>query len=250
MERARPFHCLLTWFKIEGDMRKIVLILFSALLLTACGGGGTANIGGDGLARPQIPHKRPVLPDPKKEQAIWVNPDPFSGSTMDRLIDRINENVSPQNIMVQDIDRGWYLGGKNDKKDGTPSTWIWVDKGKDSAWTSPSSLNETDDINLEKLCSSTAGAYAFSCIEREFSGCEHIANSLCRCPDQTQWNEKQGCILLGRDLKPIAISSSDLKRGWYYGLPNEKKLDTPANWVWIEGGQKSRWQTQSPLGNN
>lgn len=232
-------------------MKKIFLILVLVFLLTACGGGGTASLtdaGGDSV-KPRVPQKHPVLPDLKKLQAVdtWVNPDPLSGSTMDRLIDRINENVSPQNITVQDIERGWYLGGKNDKRDGTPSTWVWVDKGKESAWISPSSLDETEDINLEKLCRSTAGAYAFSCIEREFSGCEHIANSLCRCPEQTEWAEKQGCVLLGKDKKPVAISSSDLKRGWYYGLPSEKKLDTPASWVWIEGGQKSRWQTSSPL---
>ena len=225
-------------------MKKLFLILVSVLFLTACGGGGTANTldaGGAGN-KPRVPQKRPMLPDLQKAQN-----SPTSRINMDRLIDTINENVSSPNITVQDIERGWYLGGKNDKRDGTPSTWVWVDKGKESAWISPSSLDEVDDNNLDKLCRSTAGAYAFSCIEREFPGCEHIANSLCRCPDQTEWVEKQGCVLLGKGLKPVAISSSDLKRGWYYGLPNEKKLDTPATWVWMEGGQKSRWQTPSPL---
>ncbi len=253
MERLCPFPILCAWFKMKGSMKKLFPIFISIFLLTACGGGGTANLAGaSGATKPQIPAKRPLLPDPNKQEPIepWVNPDPFSGSAMDRLIDKINVNVSAPNISAQDIERGWYLGGKNDRRDGTPSTWVWVDRGKESVWTSPTSLDEADDLNLEKLCRSTAGAYSFSCIEREFPGCEHIANSLCRCPDQTQWVEKQGCVLLGADLKPVTISSSDLKRGWYYGLPNQKKLDTPASWVWNEAGQKSRWQTPSPLDNN
>ena len=233
-------------------MKKILLILISVLFLTACGGGDTENIvsGLDDPAKPRIPIRRPTFPDQEKFQANALDKlrdsNSISNLNMGRLIDTINENVSQPNITIQDIERGWYLGGENDKKDGTPSTWAWFDKGVDSAWISPSSLDKIDDNNLDKLCRSTAGTYAFSCIEREFPGCEHIANSLCRCSDQTNWIEKQGCIFLNKDLKPIAISPSDLDRGWYYGLPNEKKLNTPTNWVWMEGGQKSRWQTPSP----
>jgi hypothetical protein len=233
-------------------MKKIFLIFFSVLLLTACGGGNTASVidGSGDSARPKIPQKKPSVPVTNNLQAnalgVTEVPQPPPEPDMKQLIERININISQPNISVQDIERGWYLGGETDKRDGTPSTWTWVDKGKDSAWVSPSFLDETDDVSLEKLCRSTAGAYAFSCIEREFPGCEHIAKSLCRCPDQTQWTDKQGCILLGKDGSPVAVTPSDLKRGWYYGLPNEKRLDTPVNWVWMEGGQKSRWLTPSP----
>lgn len=237
-------------------MKKIFSIFISVLLLTACGGGNVASVidGSGDSAKPKIPQKRPSIPVTDNLQAnalgaignLQTPPEP----DMKQLIERINSNISQPNISVEDIERGWYPGGVTDKRDGTPSTWTWVDKGNDSAWVSPSFLDETDDMGLEKLCRSTAGTYAFSCIEREFPGCEHIAKSLCRCTDQTRWIDKQGCILLGKDGNPVAITSSDMKRGWYYGLPNEKRLDTPVNWVWTEGGQKSRWQSPSPQDSN
>jgi len=230
-------------------MKKIFFIFVSALLLTAC--GGTANV--IDASKPRLPQKKPAVPstDSLKANALgfWVPKTP-PGPDMGRLIEKINTTIDRSNILAQDIEQGWYLAGKDDKKDGTPGTWVWVDKGSQSAWISPSSLDEADDVGLEKLCRSTAGAYAFSCIEREFPGCEHIAKSLCRCPDQTQWIEKQGCILLDKGGDPAPITTSDLKRGWYYGLPNEKRLDTPANWIWMEAGQKSRWQTPSPQEND
>ncbi len=234
-------------------MKKFFLILISVLFLTACGEGGTASQGdsvGDS-ARPKFPQKKPSVPAVENTKVDEIHPSEAtkpSELNMDRIIADINANISAPNILAQDIERGWYMGGEGDKKDGTPNTWVWVSKGKESAWMSPSALDESDDNRLDKLCRSTAGTYAFSCIEREFPGCEYIAKSLCRCPDQTVWVDDQGCILTDSNDKTVAISSSDLKRGWYYGLPNEKKLDTPVSWAWIEGGKKSRWQTPSPLG--
>ncbi len=236
------------------DMKKIILILISALFLTACDNGATASVVDvSNVAKPISQERKPSVPIPgnseaeKGVDAQVIKPPELN---MDRIIKSINENIIQPNIRVEDIERGWYPGGVNDKRVGTPSTWVWVNKGNDSAWISPSSLDESDDDRLDKLCRSTAGSYAFSCIEREFPGCEHIAKSLCRCPELTAWVEKQGCVVTDKAGKSITISSSDLKRGWYYGLPNEKKLDTPVSWVWKEGGKKSRWQTPNPLENN
>jgi hypothetical protein len=238
-----------------SDMKKFFLILVSALFLTACGGGGTASLinSADNLAKPKFPHKKPAVPTTENSGTSGAAPQEVakpSELNMDRIISKINASITPPNILAQDIERGWYMGGESDKKDGTPGTWIWVNKGKESAWMSPSALDDSADNTLEKLCNSTAGSYAFSCIEREFPGCEYIAKSICRCPDQTVWVDDQGCILTDKNGGALSISASDLKRGWYSGLPNEKKLDTPNNWVWIEGGKKSRWQTPSPSGGN
>jgi hypothetical protein len=231
-------------------MKKVFLILISAFVLAGCDGGG-AQISDIGGPKPRIPERKPAIPSQKGLEANILGPSRFSDATdpasIRALIQRIDNNISPPDIAVQDIERGWYYGQKVDKKSGTPNSWIWVDKGKNSVWVSPSSLDETDDMDLDALCQETAGAYIFSCVEREFSGCEHVAKSVCRCPEDTQWIDKQGCILLGKNRKPVAISQDDLRRGWYLGLPDEKRLDTPANWTWNEAGKQSRWQSPSPF---
>jgi len=42
------------------------------------------------------------------------------------------------------------------------------------------------------------------------------------------------------------ITRTDLAAGWYYGLEYQKKLDTPENWVWTEGGKSSKWCKPAP----
>ncbi len=37
------------------------------------------------------------------------------------------------------------------------------------------------------------------------------------------------------------ISEEDTARGWYKASFEEKKENTPDNWIWIEDGENSRW---------
>jgi hypothetical protein len=37
------------------------------------------------------------------------------------------------------------------------------------------------------------------------------------------------------------ITAKEIEQGWYWGFEYQKKLDTPAGWVWIEAGKSSKW---------
>ncbi|MBT3865307.1 hypothetical protein HOF67_04745 [Candidatus Peregrinibacteria bacterium] len=37
------------------------------------------------------------------------------------------------------------------------------------------------------------------------------------------------------------ITEEDIARGWYTAQEDEKKIDTPDNWIWIEDGENSKW---------
>ena len=227
-------------------MKKILYILLSLFFLAACQ-GGSADL--TGTSKPRIPQKRPSIPSGKILQAnVLGTLNPTSDELdMKRLLNTIDNNIRQPNISIIDIERGWYYGRKDEKKTGTPSSWVWIDKGDQSVWSSPNTTDETDDVALDKLCESTAGSYAFSCVEREIATCEHIPKSLCRCSEGTRWVDEQGCILLNRNDEFVAVTTDDLKQGWYFGLPNEKRLYTPRNWLWLENGKQSRWQAPNPL---
>lgn len=38
-----------------------------------------------------------------------------------------------------------------------------------------------------------------------------------------------------------AITQSDLSQGWYWAMQNQKKPNTPANWVFTDAGRSSCW---------
>ncbi len=46
------------------------------------------------------------------------------------------------------------------------------------------------------------------------------------------------------------ITYDDIKRGWYTGGVGEKKIGTPATWVWVSEGSKSRWVSPNALEKN
>lgn len=37
------------------------------------------------------------------------------------------------------------------------------------------------------------------------------------------------------------IAPTEIDQGWYWGFEYQKKLDTPADWVWIDAGRSSKW---------
>jgi len=236
-----------------GVMKRALIIFAALLFLASCGNGDVAQLGPE-TTKPGIPQRKPSLPSQKSLEANalgthYVNPRK-EDLEMQALIDRLDNNIARPNITIEDIKRGWYTGQVHEKKIGTPNSWLWIDRGPKSVWSSPSALDETEDQAKDTLCRQTAGFYAFSCIEREYAGCENIATSICRCPDQTKWIDKQGCVLLNNRGESVVITPNDLKRGWYYGLNSEKKLDTPAAWMWLEAGKDSRWQAPNPIDQN
>jgi len=220
-------------------IKKILLITGFVFLLTGCG-GQRADILSGTTKRPGIPKvKRPGIPSQNLKASALD-----SANEMRDLLSEIDKEIDRPNITEEDIRRGWYIGGEGDRKYGTPDGWIWKAAGKNSKWMSPNILTEIDHSKSESLCKKTAGRYIISCIDTESEDCEYVSETKCECIEGSKWKDDQGCIML-KDGDFIEIEKEDLIRGWYQGLINEKKLNTPSNWIWQEAGQKSRWQNSS-----
>ncbi|PIZ73913.1 hypothetical protein COY07_01415 [Candidatus Peregrinibacteria bacterium CG_4_10_14_0_2_um_filter_43_11] len=193
--------------------------------------------------------KKPRIPDSKELKASILE---YKGDSdqdqkeTDRLLAEIEKKVSQPTITQEDIERGWYYGSADEKKVGTPKVWIWSKDEKQPRWMSQNAIEETVMVQVEELCERTAGMYVVSCIETDAEDCEYIPRSECRCAEGTLWNENQGCILAVKNEKGeekfVTITEKELTEGWYLGLPNQKKLDTPANWIWTDVAEDSRWQ--------
>ena len=230
-------------------MRILFAIFISVFLLSGCGGNVSKSAD---LLSPQNGKteavKRPRIPDPEglKANVLGTEKDQSDNEKMQKLLDDIESQLDKPNISEDDIKRGWYYATEQDKKFGTPSSWIWQANGNNPRWISPNAMEEKDYFELSDLCVQTAGSYVISCLDAEIANCEYIPKSECRCIEGSKWDETQGCILTDEKGDYVSISQDELKKGWYTGLPNEKKLGTPLNWVWIDAGQDSRWQNPSP----
>ncbi len=221
-------------------MRLIPLIIVSSFILTACGSSSSETATSDSGRKPKIPVKASVLDYHK------VATDNLDVNEMEILLEEIDKDLSRPNITEQDIRRGWYYGLETDMKYGTPTSWIWVNDSKESRWISPNIIEESDYEEEKYLCDETAGKYIVSCIDTEITDCEYIPETECRCIENSSWVDREGCILTDEDGELIPILQSELSQGWYNGLPNEKKLNTPSAWIWIEAGRDSRWQNPTP----
>lgn len=224
-------------------MKKIIFPIIALLFLTACNSTPTAQ------TKPKIPSAKPTIPKLKTVADNLVNSADTAhaeGPDMERLVERINKSLTKPAVTSDDIERGWYYGDEDEKKFGTPSAWIWMDERARSRWTSPNAVEISEDIENDGLCRKTAGVYVISCIEREVKHCEYVPESTCRCSFDSKWVLGQGCIKIDENEELVSIAPDELAAGWYLGLPNEKKLDTPLNWVWVEKGRDSRWQNPSP----
>ncbi|MBN1258203.1 hypothetical protein JXA05_00390, partial [Candidatus Peregrinibacteria bacterium] len=196
--------------------------------------------------------RKPRIPDPADLKASVLSAGDRASSKatiqeMEAVLQQIETEMNRPNITVDDIKRGWYAGAQAEKKYGTPDGWVFVIVNGESRWASPNFLDESDEVNAKELCKATAGTYILSCFESDKTDCEYVPESECRCIDGSRWHDKQGCIRMDTDGHYVSISPEDLRRGWYQGLPNEKKLDTPENWVWRESGRDSRWQNPNPM---
>lgn len=217
-------------------MKYFSLIIFSAFLLASCGGKQPADFADAGARDVKIVLQADVM------GAIGNSNLGTDYAKVDRILADISEQMHQPNVLKTDILRGWYLGGESDKKYGTPDTWVFMEDGENSKWMSTNVLEEEDLIDNRQLCKQTAGSYVASCMQTSDSDCEYVGESYCQCLSGTKWKEGQGCILSTERGSYVSINNSELEKGWYFGLPNEKKLNTPADWLWVEKGRESVWQ--------
>jgi hypothetical protein len=193
--------------------------------------------------------KKPGIPVTDDLGASILDADKKNSGTdnTDKLIEKIDNMLKPRNITEEDIRRGWYYGSRDDIRYGTPPSWIWISDSADGPkWASPDAFKETDYFNAKELCEQTAGSYVISCLDTDISECEYVPKSQCYCLDGSKWDDGQGCVLTDEKGGFVSITRDDLSKGWYYGLPSQKKLDTPPGWVWAESGRSSKWQNPSP----
>lgn len=162
---------------------------------------------------------------------------------MEKELSELNREINRPNVLKEDILRGWYLAAEHEKKYGTPDNWIFIEDGDKSRWVSPLRLEEVEVMDDRTLCRTTAGTYQLSCADSSESGCEYeAAKSHCACSYGSRWRDGEGCILTSDKGAYVAINQEELDRGWYFGLPSQKKLNTPSDWVWEEAGKKSIWK--------
>jgi hypothetical protein len=217
-------------------MKYLSLILFSIFLLSSCG-SAPEETSNEKTNEVHLPVQADLTGADKTSDNLYVD-----YKEVDQILANIAAEMSQPNVLKDDILRGWYLGGKSDKKYGTPDTWIFVEDGENSKWMSPNILEEEELIDDRQLCKVTAGTYLASCLQTSDSECEYVEESHCECISGSKWKEGQGCILMTERGTYVSINNSELEKGWYFGLPNEKKLNTPFDWIWVEKGRESVWQ--------
>lgn len=211
-------------------MKYLALVIFSLLILTSCGGSQPSADATDASAAVQADVMAAADPE------YYVDYD-----RVDDILADISEQMHQPNILKDDILRGWYQASEAEKKYGTPDTWIFVEDGSNSRWMSPNLIDEGDLIDERQLCRQTAGSYTASCLESSDEDCEFVNESHCQCISGTAWKDAQGCIMVTEKGGFVSINNTEMAQGWYYGLPNQKKLNTPNTWTWTENSKQSMW---------
>ncbi|MBI5412573.1 hypothetical protein HZA43_05405 [Candidatus Peregrinibacteria bacterium] len=160
----------------------------------------------------------------------------------DGLLKTLNQDVTNPSITKEDLDRGWYLGQKYEKRYATPENWVWLNRGEQSVWMRPGAPLENPFEKDAGLCDATGGYYQYSCYDYQMPRCKYVGKSKCGCRKGTRWLDEQGCLLLNDVDDFVTITSDELKQGWYSGQQDQKKKDTPYGWQWLDQGVNSRWQ--------
>ncbi|QQR83767.1 hypothetical protein IPJ72_00980 [Candidatus Peregrinibacteria bacterium] len=240
------------------SMKYSVAFLLAIFFITACSRQADLS---SLSARQSVdtPLSEPVLPisdapplsnQPKKPDLNLLDEgDGEYDVDIARVIEVINQDLDRPTISAQDIERGWYYGGRDDKKFGTPDSWRLIQDGERTRWARMGLVEAFIATESDQLCRQTAGKYVFSCLDHEVDGCEYILESLCRCSEKTQWFDQQGCIQIDSAGQPVEITLNELEAGFYLGLTNQKKLNTPPEWTWEDLGPQSRWFLPLPEPN-
>lgn len=205
---------------------------------------------GDIGNKPRIPSPNPRIPTSKNLQANILETTHYSQPgedlNMDQLLDTINKGLHQPAISKEEVLQGWYYGKEEEKKLGTPNSWIWVDEGVKSRWVSPYAIEDASQAEQDKLCTKTGGTYIISCLEREADNCQYVSKSECHCAANTTWVDRQGCVMTDDNDDFVQITPDELRRGWYSGAPYQKKLNTPLSWIWEDTAGEARWQNSRP----
>ena len=154
----------------------------------------------------------------------------------------LRRQLAQPDILQQDIVRGWYEADFDEKKYGTPVSWVFVEDDDHSIWISPRALEDMELQNAAEICAKTAGHFILSCLDTAKENCEYVPESSCSCLPGSRWHEEQGCIRVNAGNGFEAISSDELSKGWYSGAQSEKKLNTPESWTWSVQGKNAVWQ--------
>ena len=46
---------------------------------------------------------------------------------------------------------------------------------------------------------------------------------------------------------PLLFNNRDLRQGWYWGQKDQKKANTPADWIYTDAGRSSCWHEPNTL---
>jgi len=223
-------------------MKRFELLIVVLFLLSGCGQkilevdiptetDNGAQIEKENLATASLLSAKPQKPSLSDEQITDIQI---------REAQKIGKEVP---VSEADIRRGFYYGTQDEKRYGTPVSWIWVSDGDKSRWSSAEAekLHRQDD--MRQLCKGTDGEFTESCIDSERMKCDFESETGCACPEETIWNPKEGCLRIDIEGKLVLISNEDVQRGWYAGTRSQKKKGTPINWIW----GNDRWQSPPPI---
>ena len=235
-------------------------IIVCILLLSACAGSSDTNEvsmnqevathttpklpSQPEIKKPKLPLKASVLDATAQKPSL---PKPAIPDETAIILAEIDSQIQPENITAEDIRQGWYYGYRKEKKYGTPETWMWIDDAEDSRWVSPTVMEEESRKEDKRLCTSTSGVYALSCLDTESIDCRYIAETSCQCPESTKWVDGSGCILTNKEGAYVPITAEEVSLGWYRGFPHQKKLNTPSSWIWTDSEGGGRWKNPSAL---
>lgn len=174
--------------------------------------------------------------------ASYIEPTDVDYEVINDRLAELRKQLTQPNVVREDILRGWYLALESEKRYGTPDTWVFVEDGSRSRWTSPLALEAAALSQATDLCQQTAGHYVVSCLDSADVNCEYVSESFCQCPLKTRWHQQQGCIQVTERDSFVAITAEDLEKGWYFGRQSEKKLNTPSDWSWSVAGKNQLWK--------
>ncbi len=164
--------------------------------------------------------------------------------TSESELNDITSELNEMPILESDILRRWYYSSEEAKKYGTPERWIFMEAGAESVWISPDALDAFEYADTISLCDSTGGTFVYSCKDSAQVSCQHIDQSACQCTQGSVWKEYQGCIDQNDRGSFVVVTATDLDSQFYYALKNNKKLNTPEEWIWsenAENSEKSAW---------